>query len=66
VSLAGGARAGWQYLAAGLVDEMEIHLVPVLLGTGERPFEGLADLSGLELVCTVATPAVVHLRFVRS
>src|SRR6267142_1078318 len=36
VSLAGGASAGQQYLAAGLVDEMEIHLVPTLLGIGER------------------------------
>jgi dihydrofolate reductase len=36
VSLAGGARAAQQYLAAGLVDEMEINLVPTLLGAGER------------------------------
>lgn len=34
VSLAGGARAGQQYLAAGLVDEMEINVVPTLLGSG--------------------------------
>jgi dihydrofolate reductase len=39
VALAGGARAAAQYLAAGLVDEMEISLVPTLLGTGERLFE---------------------------
>ena len=39
VSLAGGAKAAQQYLAAGLVDEMEINLVPTLLGTGERLFE---------------------------
>ena len=40
VALAGGAAAGREYLRAGLVDEMEIHLVPVLLGGGERLFEG--------------------------
>jgi len=66
VSLAGGAKAAQQYLAAGLVDEMEISLVPVLLGGGERLFDGLDDdLHGLELVRTVATPNVTHLKFVR-
>ncbi len=39
VSLAGGASAARQYLAAGLVDEMEINLVPTLLGSGERLLE---------------------------
>ena len=67
VSLAGGADAARQYLAAGLADEMEINLVPVLLGSGERLFEGLGDdLHGLELVRTVATPKVTHLKFARS
>ncbi len=67
VSLAGGANAAQQYLKAGLVDEMEINLVPVLLGSGERLFDGLGDdLHGLELVRTVATPQVVHLKFARS
>ena len=66
VSLAGGANAARQYLAAGLVDEMEISLVPTLLGSGERLFDGLADdLHGLELVRTVATPKVTHLKFAR-
>jgi dihydrofolate reductase len=65
VSLAGGASAARQYLTAGLVDEMEIHLVPFLLGAGERLFEGLRDLRGLELVRTVAAPNVTHLKFVR-
>jgi dihydrofolate reductase len=67
VSLAGGASAARQYLAAGLVDEMEINLAPVLLGSGERLLEGLGDdLHGLELVRTVATPKVVHLKFARG
>ena len=67
VTLAGGAKVAQQYLAAGLVDEMEIHLVPTLLGSGERLFEGVGDdLRGLDLVRTVATPKVTHLKFARS
>jgi dihydrofolate reductase len=67
VALAGGADVAQQYLRAGLVDEMEIHLVPVLLGGGERLFEGTGtDLHGLELVRTVATSDVTHLKFVRT
>jgi len=66
VSLAGGAKAAQQYLAAGLVDEMEISLVPTLLGSGERLFEGVGDdLHGLDLVRTVAAPKVTHLKFAR-
>ncbi len=66
VALAGGAKAAQQYLAAGLVDEMEINLVPTLLGGGERLFEGSGDdLRGLELVRTIATPKVVHLKLAR-
>ena len=67
VSLAGGASAARQYLAAGLVDEMLLSLVPVLLGGGERLFEGLGDdLHGLELVRTVPAPGVVHLELARG
>jgi dihydrofolate reductase len=66
VSLAGGAHAAQQYLAAGLVDEMDINLVPTLLGSGERLFDGVGtDLRGLELVRTVATPKVIHLKLAR-
>jgi dihydrofolate reductase len=66
VALSGGAKAAQQYLVAGLVDEMEINLAPVLLGDGEWLFEGVGDdLRGLELVRTVATPRVVHLKFAR-
>lgn len=67
VTLAGGARAARQYLNAGLVDEMELSLAPTLLGSGERLFDGTGDdLRGLTLVRTVATPRVVHLKFVKS
>src|SRR5580765_7408403 len=65
IALAGGAKICQQYLVAGLVDEMEINLAPVLLGRGERLFTGVDDLKGLQLVRTVATPKVVHLKFAR-
>jgi len=66
VSLAGGANAAQQYLAAGLVDEMEINVVPTLLGSGARLFDGVGDnLRGLELVRTVAAPKAPHLKFVK-
>jgi dihydrofolate reductase len=66
VSLAGGAKAAQQYLAAGLVDEMEINLAPTLLGSGERLFEGVGDdLHGLALVRAIAAPKVTHLKFAR-
>ena len=66
VSLAGGAKAAQQYLAADLVDEMEINLVPTLLGSGERLFEGVGDdQHGLELVRTVAAPQVTHFKFAK-
>ena len=66
VALAGGASAARQYLAAGLVDEMLLSVAPVLLGGGERLFEGVGDdLRGLELVETIPAPGVVHMRFAR-
>jgi len=65
VMLSGGANVARQYLAAGLVDQIDLHLVPVFLGSGERLFEDLHDLRGLELVRTIGTPNVVHLRFAR-
>jgi dihydrofolate reductase len=67
VSLAGGAKAAQQYLAKGLVDEMEINLAPTLLASGERLFENVGDdLHGLTLVRVVAAPKVTHLKFARS
>ena len=66
VSLAGGASAAQQYLRAGLVDEMELHLVPILLGAGERLFEGVRSLEGLRPVRTIAAPRVTHLKFART
>jgi dihydrofolate reductase len=51
---------------AGLVDEMELHVVPTLLGAGERLFDGVADLKDLRLVRTVAARDVTHHKFARS
>ncbi|HEY7896753.1 MAG TPA: dihydrofolate reductase family protein [Gemmatimonadaceae bacterium] len=66
VTLAGGASAAQQYLDAGLVDEMDLTLAPVLLGGGERLFDNVGDeLHGLSLVDVVPAPGVAHLRFAR-
>jgi dihydrofolate reductase len=65
VALAGGANISQQYLNAGMVDEMQLHIVPLLLGSGERLFDGVKDLRGLALVKTVAAPNVTHLKFAR-
>ncbi len=66
VALAGGANIAQQYLNAGLVDEMQLHIAPILLGSGERLFDGVQDLHGLTLVKTVGAPNVTHLKFVRA
>jgi dihydrofolate reductase len=64
ISLAGGAAIAQQYLAAGLIDELQIHLVPVVLGGGVRLFDGaLPAPVELEAGRVVASPAVTHLRF---
>jgi dihydrofolate reductase len=64
VSLAGGAKVVQQYLAAGLLDELDLSVVPVLLGDGERLFENLgAEPPELTLVDVVDGPGVTHLRY---
>ena len=66
VSIAGGAHAARQYLDADLVDEMEINLVPIFLGEGERLFDGLGEGNPrLDHVRTVQAPGVSHLKFER-
>ena len=62
VAIAGGASTVNQYLAAGLLDELYIHLAPVLLGAGERLLEDVGDPS-LELVSVVDSPAVTHIKY---
>jgi dihydrofolate reductase len=66
IALAGGAHVAQQYLRAGLVDEMQLHMVPTLLGAGERLFDNVDDLHGLVPVETVAAPNVLHLKFARQ
>jgi dihydrofolate reductase len=63
VAIGGGADVAQQYLRAGLVDEMMIHVVPVLLGDGVRLFEPASDLPALELLDSVDSPVVSHLRY---
>ncbi len=64
VSLGGGATAVQQYLAAGLLDELLISLVPVLLKRGERLFDDLGDATpAVEQVEAIPAPGVTHLRY---
>jgi dihydrofolate reductase len=64
VLVAGGADAIQQSFRAGLLDELQIHLVPVLLGDGVRLLDNLgATQAGLELDRVVDSPAVTHLRY---
>jgi dihydrofolate reductase len=64
VSLGGGAAAVQQYLAAVLLDEMLISLVPVFLGSGARLFDNLgATRARLEQVEAVEAPGVTHIRY---
>ena len=64
VGIWGGANIVRQYLKAGLLDEMQIHLIPLLLGDGIRLFEDL-DPEGIELKRTssIETPGATHFRF---
>jgi dihydrofolate reductase len=64
VSLGGGADVAQQYLAAGLIDELQLNVVPVLLGEGTRLFENVsASAVGLEQVQVVEARGVTHLKY---
>jgi len=58
--LGGGASAIQQYLAAGLIDGFELHIVPVLLGEGERLLENVGSLR-VEQVRAIEAPGVTHI-----
>ncbi|MEU8142647.1 dihydrofolate reductase family protein [Nonomuraea sp. NPDC048901] len=63
VAIAGGALTVNQYLAAGLIDELRLHVAPVILGRGERLFDGVGD-TNLEPVGEVSgTSLVTHLKY---
>ena len=64
VHLGGGAEVAQQYLKAGLIDEMEIHVVPVLLGDGARLFEHMdGRQTGYECVRVVSSASVCHFKY---
>ena len=62
VTIAGGASAVRQYLAAGLLDELYLHIVPVILGAGERLLEDVGDPT-LEAVKAIGSPGVTHVKY---
>jgi dihydrofolate reductase len=62
VKIMGGANTINQYLAAGLIDELWIHLVPVTIGAGSRLFEGVENLR-LEPIEVSGTHVVTHIRY---
>jgi len=67
VSLGGGAETAQQYLRVRLVDEIEIHVVPLLLAGGSRLFENLAGgPTGYDCVSLVSFPAAAHYTYSRS
>jgi dihydrofolate reductase len=64
VLIGGGAKTIQQFLAAGLVDEVNVSVVPLLLGGGERLFANLGDPAPrFEQTRVVEAPGVVHLRY---
>jgi dihydrofolate reductase len=62
VAIAGGASTVQQFLKAGLLDELYLHIVPIILGAGERLLENVGEPI-LEPVKVVASPAVTHVRY---
>ena len=62
VAVGGGAEIIQQYLRAGLPDELQVHVAPILLGGGTRLFDGLGP-ADLEIARTVESPAVTHIRY---
>lgn len=65
VALGGGADVARQYLGAGLIDQMDLHVVPVLLGGGARLFADGGGQTALALDRVVASSEVVHYRYRR-
>ena len=64
MAIGGGANFAQQFLTAGLVDEIQIHLVPVLLKTGIRLFEHLGTKRvRLQRIRLIESPFATHLRF---
>lgn len=62
VAIAGGAQTARQYLSAGLMDELRLHISPVILGGGERLLDGVGDVT-LEPIEARGTGLVTHVRY---
>lgn len=62
ISIAGGARTVNQFLAAGLLDELRLHVTPSILGAGERIFDGVPP-QRLERVSVRAASLVTHITY---
>jgi dihydrofolate reductase len=64
ISIAGGASCARQAIKAGVVDEIDLQVSPVILGSGERLFDGFeAGVPKLELARVLEAPGVAHLRY---
>ena len=63
ILVGGGADTVNQYLAAGLVDELDLHVVPLVLGDGARLFDGVGPELRLELLRAVEAPGVTHVKY---
>jgi dihydrofolate reductase len=63
VTIGGGADVINQYLAAGLVDELELHVAPIVLGGGARLFDGVGPDLRLEQIRSIDAPGVTHLKY---
>jgi dihydrofolate reductase len=64
VFVAGGGRAIQQYIAAGLVDELEVHIATKVLGGGVLLFENLgANPPKFEVVRALSSPGVAHVKY---
>ncbi len=62
VAIAGGASAVQQFLTAGMLDELYLHIVPFILGAGERLLENVGDPT-LEPVKVIDSPGVTHIKY---
>ncbi len=62
IAIAGGASTVRQALTSGELDELFLDVAPVLLGGGERIFDGVAD-PGLEPLEVIASPYATHIRY---
>jgi dihydrofolate reductase len=63
VFIGGGADVINQFLAAGLIDELELHVAPILLGGGARLFDGIGPDVKLQLIRVVEAPGVTHIKY---